>query len=467
MADPAPEPIDAADSILDLVGHTPLVRLPRIATTEGLSCTFVAKLETTNPGGSVKDRVAIAMIDAAERDGSLRPGGTIVEPTSGNTGAGLAIVAAQRGYRCIFVMSDKMSDEKVALLRAYGAEVVVCPTAVPPEDPRSYYSTAERLVRETPGAFRPDQYSNQANPAAHEHTTGPEIWEQTRGRVTHFVAGIGTGGTITGVGRYLKARNPAVKIVGADPSGSVYSGGTGRPYLTEGIGEDFWPTTFDPGIVDEVIEVSDADAFLTARRVTRHEGLLIGGSGGTAVHAALHVARDCRPDDVVVVLVPDSGRGYLSKIYTDEWMSHMGFLRADGVVAGDVLAAKGHDIPDLVLITPDQPVRDAITSMHDTGVSQLVVSVTTELPLAAKEVTGTLRELELMDLAFRDPGVLDRKVAEIMEPPMPLVGIGEPVARVVECLDAGPSVLVLDGGHPIGVLTRSDVLGFLATRTQA
>src|SRR5215475_8627451 len=295
MADARP-PIDAADSILDLVGHTPLVRLPRVCEAEGIRCTLVAKIEAVNPGGSVKDRVAIAMIDAAEAAGLLKPGGTIVEPTSGNTGAGLAIVAAQRGYHCIFVMSDKMSDEKAQLLRAYGAEVVVCPTAVPPEDPRSYYSTAERLVRETPGAFRPDQYSNQANPLAHEQTTGPEIWRQTRGRVTHFVAGVGTGGTITGVGRALKAQNPGVQIIGADPSGSVYSGGSGRPYLTEGVGEDFWPTTFDRAIVDEVVEVSDADAFLMARRVTQEEGLLIRGSGGTAVCAALEVARPLGPE---------------------------------------------------------------------------------------------------------------------------------------------------------------------------
>ena len=343
-----------ADSILDLVGNTPLVRLSRLIEAEGLQCDLLAKVEITNPGGSVKDRVAVAMIDAAEAAGLLKPGGTIVEPTSGNTGAGLAIVAAQRGYHCIFVMSDKMSNEKVALLRSYGAEVVVCPTAVPPEDPRSYYSTAERLVRETPGSFRPDQYSNPANPLAHERSTGPEIWRQTAGRVTHFVAGIGTGGTITGVARALKAQNPNVQIVGADPSGSVYSGGTGRPYLVEGVGEDFWPTTFDPKLVDRVIEVSDADSFLTARRVTREEGLLIGGSCGTAVHAALEVARELGPDDVVVVLLPDSGRSYLSKIFDDQWMFDMGFLRADGPIVGDVLAGKGGDLPDLVLITPEE-----------------------------------------------------------------------------------------------------------------
>ena len=457
--------MEYAASILDLVGDTPLARLKRISEADRVRPLLLAKVETMNPGGSVKDRAAIAMIDAAERDGLLRPGGTIVEPTSGNTGAGLAIVAAQRGYRCIFVMSDKMSDEKVALLRAYGAEVVVCPTAVPPEDPRSYYSTAERLVRETPGAFRPDQYSNPANPAAHLASTGPEIWRQTDGRVTHFVAGLGTGGTITGVGKYLKSQNPNVQIVGADPSGSVYSGGTGRPYLTEGIGEDFWPTTYDPSIVDRVIEVSDAEAFAMARRVTREEGLMIGGSGGTAVHAALVVAGDASPDDVVVVLLPDSGRNYLSKIFNDQWMFDMGFLRADGPVAGDVLATKGVQMHDLVLITPDEPARDAIKLMHDTGVSQLIVSVTKELPLAAKEVVGTLRELELMDLAFRNQDVLDRPVSEIMSGPMPMIGIGEPVARVVECLDAQASLMVLNGGHPIGVLTRSDALGFLAART--
>jgi cystathionine beta-synthase len=459
---------EIAASLLDLVGNTPLVRLGRVGA--DLACDLVAKLEMLNPGGSVKDRPAIAMIDDAERRGLLGPGGTIVEPTSGNTGVGLAIAAAQRGYRCVFVMSDKMSDEKVALLRAYGAEVVVCPTAVPPEHPDSYYSVADRLTRETPGAFRPNQYYNDANPAEHERSTGPEIWRQTAGRITHFVAGVGTGGTITGVGRYLKAQNPAVQVVAADPEGSVFSGGTGRPYLVEGVGEDFWPPTYDPGVVDRTIMVSDAESFAAARRVTTEEGLLIGGSGGTAVHAALAVGRELGPEHLVVVLLPDSGRGYLSKIFNDEWMLRFGFLRAEPPVAGDVLDAKrtahtGAAIPELVLITPEEPARRGFALMRDLGVSQVVVSVTTDLPLAAKEVSGTLSELQLMDKAFRDPSVLDRPVRDVMEPAMPMVGVGETVTDVVDHLERAPGVLVLDGGHPIGVLTTQDVLSFLAARS--
>ncbi len=455
-----------AESLLALVGNTPLVRLGRVG--RDLTCDLVAKVELFNPGGSVKDRPAVAMIDEAERAGLLKPGGTIVEPTSGNTGVGLAIVAAQRGYGCIFVMSDKMSDEKVALLRAYGAQVVVCPTAVPPEHPDSYYSVADRLTRDTPNAFRPNQYYNQANPAEHERSTGPEIWAQTAGRVTHFVAGVGTGGTITGVARYLKRQNPAVQIIAADPEGSVFSGGTGRPYLVEGVGEDFWPPTYDPTLVDRTIMVSDAESFAAARCVTREEGLLIGGSCGTAVHAALVVGADLGPDDLVVVLLPDSGRGYLSKIFNDQWMQRFGFLIEDGPTAGDVLAAKRTDgdqaMPDLVLIRPDEPTRRGFALMRDLGVSQLVVSVSTEPPFAAKEVSGMLSELELMDKVFRDPSVLDRPVVEVMEPAMPMVGIGETVSDVVDRLDAGGSVLIIDGGHPVGVVTRQDVLQFLASR---
>jgi cystathionine beta-synthase len=452
-----------ADSLVDLVSNIPLVRLGRVGAE--LRCDLLAKLEMLNPGGSVKDRPAVAMIDAAERGGLLRPGGTIVEPTSGNTGVGLAIVAAQRGYRCIFVMSDKMSEEKVALLRAYGADVVVCPTAVPPEHPDSYYSVADRLTRETPGAFRPDQYSNPANPAEHERSTGPEIWRQTDGRVTHFVAGIGTGGTITGVARYLKSQNPAVQVIGADPEGSVFSGGTGRPYLVEGVGEDFWPTTFDPSLVDRTIMVSDAESFAAARRVTREEGILIGGSCGTAVHAALVAAQDLGPEAVVVVLLPDSGRNYLSKIFNDDWMVRFGFLRMEGTTAGDVLAAKGHSMPDLVVVTPDVAARDAFARMRDLGVSQLVVATTTDLPLAAKEVSGMLSELPLMDKAFHDPGVLDRPAGEVMELAPPMLGVGETVSDVVDRLEGCSAVLVLDGGHPVGILTSQDVLTFLTARS--
>jgi cystathionine beta-synthase len=453
-------PMEIADSVLDLIGNTPMVRLRRLAA--GLPCPVVAKLETTNPGGSVKDRPAVAMIDAAEQAGLLRPGGTIVEPTSGNTGVGLAIVAAQRGYRCIFVMTDKVSPEKVALLRAYGAEVTVCPVAVPPEDPGSYYSVAERLVREVPGAYRPNQYANPANPAAHEATTGPEIWRQTDGRITHFVAGAGTGGTLTGVGRHLKARNPGVRIVAADPEGSVYSGGSGRPYLVEGIGEDFWPVTYDPSIVDEVIAVSDRDSFLMARRVAREEGLLIGGSCGTAVAAALQVAQRCRPSDLVVVLLPDSGRGYLSRVFNDEWLARYGFLQADGVTVSDILGARATgDIPALVYVYPDATVRDAILTMRKHGLSQLPVAKGA-MPLAAAEVMGSVDELQLMEWVFLESSALDRPVEDVMSPPLPTIGSGQPVGLAVQLLESANALLVLDGGRPQAVLARTDVLTFLS-----
>ena len=456
-----PHEPEIAGSLVDLIGNTPLLRLNRV--TEGLACTVAVKLEMLNPGGSVKDRPALAMITQAERDGLLGPGGTIVEPTSGNTGVGLAIVAAQRGYRCIFVVTDKVAPEKIRLLEAYGAEVVVCPVAVAPDDPRSYYSVAERLVHETPGAFRPNQYGNEWNPWAHEQTTGPEIWRQTAGRITHFVAGVGTGGTITGTGRYLKARNPDVQIVGADPAGSVYSGGSGRPYLVEGIGEDFWPTTYDPGLVDQVVPVTDEDSFLMARRVTCEEGLLIGGSGGTAVAAALEVGRDLGRDDLVVVLIPDSGRGYLSRVFDDDWMAGYGFLQGSGHTVAEILEDRGggRDIPPLVYVHPDDTVERAVNVMRGYGVSQLPVA-RGEMPLAAAEILGAVDELALMDLAFRQPEVLAEPVEKVMGERLPTIGIGQPVASAVELLDRAPAVVVLAGGRPRAVLSRTDVLEHLS-----
>ena len=357
-----------AESILDLVGGTPLVRISRLTRDLGPADRqplLLAKLEMLNPGGSVKDRIGLPMIEAAERAGLLKPGGTIIEPTSGNTGHGLAIAAALKGYRCIFVMADKQSSEKQQLLRAYGAEVVLCPTNVAPESPESYYSVATRLARDIPGAFKPDQYWNQENPNAHERTTGPELWDGTDGRITHFVASVGTGGTITGAARVLKARNPAIQVIGADPEGSVLSGDAARPYLTEGVGEDFLPGTYDPTVVDRWVRVSDRDAFAMARRLTREEGILSGGSCGTAMVAAREVVRDLTATDggaaaVVVVLLPDSGRSYLSKIYNDEWMRVNGLLATTGAVVrvGDLLLDRHHagQRPDLVA-GADDPAR--------------------------------------------------------------------------------------------------------------
>jgi len=451
--------MEIAESVLDLVGNTPMVKLRRVG--EGLPCPVVAKVEMVNPGGSVKDRPAIAMIDAAERDGLLKPGGTIVEPTSGNTGVGLAIVAAQRGYKCIFVMTDKVAPEKVDLLRAYGSEVVVCSVAVPPEDPDSYYSTAARLVKETPGAYQPSQYHNPVNPQAHYDSTGPEIWRQTDGRITHFVAGAGTGGTISGIGKYLKEQNPAVEVIAADPEGSVYSGGSGRPYLVEGVGEDFFPSTYHPEYIDRTIAVSDRDSFLMARRVSEEEGLLIGGSCGTAVQAALEVAEGCSSDDLVVVLLPDSGRLYLSKVFNDSWMAGFGFLHCDGPVVADVVGSRRAEVPDLVYVQPGDPASDAVDLMHRHGVSQLPVAKG-EMPLAAAEVMGSVSELRLMDLAFGNHDLLGTAVEDIMSPPLPTIGAGQSVALAVELLDTNSALLVLDGGRPRSVISSSDVLSFLS-----
>ena len=448
--------LDIADSVLDLIGKTPMVKLPRIG--KDTACPIVAKLETTNPGGSSKDRPAVTMIDEAEEAGLLLPGGTIIEPTSGNTGVGLAIVAAQRGYKCIFVMTDKVSSEKVALLEAYGAEVVVCPVAVAPEDPRSYYSTAERLVTEIPNAYRPNQYHNQANPKAHYLTTGPEIWEQTQGKITHFVAGAGTGGTITGVGRFLKEQNPDVQIIAADPTNSVYSGGSGRPYLVEGVGEDFWPDTYDPAIVDSTIAVTDAESFAMAHRVTVEEGILIGGSGGTAVAAALQIGENLTAQDLVVVLIPDSGRGYLSKVFDKSWMANMGFSRQEGPTIADLLDQRTKDQSELAYVSPESNLEEAISIMQERGLPGIPVA-NGEMPLAIAEVMGSVFQDSLLEESSKTDQPSTRKVQDVMGPNMPTVGVGESLTVAATKLENSQVLLVLDDGQPRSLLTRSDLAG--------
>jgi cystathionine beta-synthase len=452
------------DSLSGLVGNTPLVRLRSV--TRGIPrATVLAKVEYFNPGGSVKDRIALRMITDAEERGVLRPGGTIVEPTSGNTGVGLAIVASERGYRCIFVCPDKVAQDKISVLRAYGAEVVVCPTTVAPDHPDSYYSVAKKLTQQTPGGWQPDQYSNQQNPASHYASTGPEIWAQTDGTVTHFVAGIGTGGTITGTGRYLKeVSQGTVKIIGADPEGSVYSGGTGRPYLVEGVGEDIWPATYDPDVCDEVVAVSDADSFGMTRRLAREEALLTGGSCGLAVVAALRVA--ARPGNehaVIVVLLPDGGRGYLSKIFNDEWMSSYGFLPAQTTepLVSDVLASRERSLPELVHVHPDETVGAAIALLREYDVSQLPV-VKEEPPVMAAEVVGSVVERDLLDALVAGRARPNDEIKGLMSPPLPTVGSGEPVSKAVLALEKAGAAVVHVDGKPAGLLTRQDVLTYLA-----
>jgi cystathionine beta-synthase len=452
------------DSLSGLVGNTPLVRLRSV--TRGIpGATVLAKVEYFNPGGSVKDRIALRMITDAEERGILRPGGTIVEPTSGNTGVGLAIVASERGYRCIFICPDKVAQDKISVLRAYGAEVVVCPTTVAPDHPDSYYSVAKRLTAQTPGAWQPDQYSNPENPASHYASTGPEIWAQTDGTVTHFIAGIGTGGTITGTGRYLKeVSGNGVKIIGADPEGSVYSGGTGRPYLVEGVGEDIWPATYDPDVCDEVIAVSDAESFLMTRRLAKEEALLTGGSCGLAVVAALRVAaRPENKDAVIVVLLPDGGRGYLSKIFNDEWMSDYGFLHAQTSepLVADILTSRERSLPELVHIHPDETVSAAIALLREYDVSQLPV-VKEEPPLMAAEVVGSVGERDLLDALVAGRARPTDEVGGHMSPPLPTVGSGEPVSKAVLALEKAGAAVVHVDGKPSGLLTRQDVLTYLA-----
>jgi cystathionine beta-synthase len=455
-------------TVLELVGDTPIVRLDGIA--RGVKPRLLAKLEYLNPGGSVKDRIGLAMIEAAERDGKLKPGGTIVEPTSGNTGVGLAIAAASRGYRCIFVMPDKMSQEKISMLRAHGADVVITPTAVEPDSPESYYSVSSRLAEQIPGGFKPDQYSNMANPQAHYEVTGPEIWEQTGGEIDAIVISVGTGGTISGVGRYFKERKPEVLIVGADPEGSIYTAerpGDLQPYFVEGIGKDTWPATMDPEVVDEWVRVSDRDSFLTARRLAREEGLLVGGSGGTTVWAALHLARRFGPEATILTMIPDSGRSYLSKFYDENWMLEHGFVerRTPLPTVAELLRSKRLEerkVPALVTIAAHQKVGEAIDVMQQYSISQLPVVRDGELGSLA-DVIGSLQDRDLLDRVFKNADALHEDVANAMQPPLAAVEATQTLDQVFAALTGRTNaVVVAEEGRPVGVLTRSDLLEFLA-----
>jgi cystathionine beta-synthase len=452
-------------TLVDLIGSTPVVRLQKVGSE--LGCTLLAKLEYLNPGGSNKDRIGLSMIEAAERDGKLRPGGTIVEPTSGNTGVGLALAAALKGYRLIFVVPDKVAPEKIALLRAFGAEVVICPTAVEPDSPESYYAVSDRLAEEIPGGYKPDQYSNPENPAAHYRSTGPEIWEQTGGELHACVISVGTGGSITGAGRYLKERNPDLLIVGADPEGSIYSGGEVHPYLVEGIGKDSFPESFDPSVVDEYVRVSDRDSFLTARRLAREEGIFTGGSGGTSVFAMLETARRHGPGITALTTLPDGGRGYLSKLFDDNWMLEHGFLERRGALPtiSEVLAYKHSTdggLPDLVVCESHQKVGEAIELMQRYGISQLPVVRHSPADSLA-DVIGSLNERGLLDRVFRNPDSLGEEVATAMGPPLPAVDAREPVEEVfADLTGGGAAVVVAREGKPAAVLTRSDLLEYLA-----
>jgi cystathionine beta-synthase len=453
-------------TLLDLIGGTPVVRLQKIG--RELGATLLVKLEYLNPGGSNKDRIALSMIEEAERTGKLRPAGTIVEPTSGNTGVGLALAAAIKGYKMIFVVPDKVAPEKIALLRAFGADVVICPTAVDADSPESYYAVSDRLAEEIPGAYKPDQYSNPGNPDAHYRTTGPEIWEQTGGQLDAVVIGVGTGGSITGTARYLKEQKPDLIVVGADPEGSIYSGGPVHPYLVEGIGKDGWPKSFDPSVVDEYVRVTDRDSFRMTRRLAREEGILAGGSGGTSVFAMVEVARRLGPGTTILTTVPDGGRGYLSKVYDDNWMLEHGFLERHGPpdTVEQVLAFKHAEngIPDLVTCEPHEKLGAAIELMQRYGISQVPVVRNAPVETLA-DVIGSLNERTLLDRIFRNPDALGEDVAAAMQPPLGAVDMADSVDEVFADLrEKNQAVVVAREGKPEAVLTRSDLLEYLAHR---
>ncbi|MGH2443794.1 MAG: cystathionine beta-synthase, partial [Chloroflexota bacterium] len=453
---------DVQSSILDLIGNTPLIRLDRVA--RNVKPAILAKIEYMNPGGSVKDRIGIRMVEDAERRGLLRPGGTIVEPTSGNTGVGLAMAAAIKGYRMIFVMPDKMSAEKIALLKAYGADVVITPTAVPPESPESYYRVADRLALETPGGFQPNQYYNQANPDTHYHTTGPEIWRQTNGKLDVFVASVGTGGTISGTGQYLKEQNPDVMIVGADPEGSILSGGELRPYKVEGIGEDFFPGTFNPDIIDRWVRIGDRDSFRVARRVTREEGILVGGSSGTAMAAALQIAQEMDEDQTLVVLFPDSGRSYLSKVYNDQWMQDNGYLeRLPATLrVHDLLTSRQRQVPELVAVDPSETVGRAIDMLQEYSISQMPVAHWTN-GHSTGDIVGSIQEKSLLARVFREPDIVESQVSEVMDAPLDTIDILQEMEALIGTLLGEEAALIAtQGEQPVGVITRSDLLEFIA-----